>query len=44
MIEVINILKGDGKKLSSPPPTPIKSLKTLIKNYSSNHHRKKHES
>ena len=44
MIDVINILRGDGEKLSSPPPTPIKSLKTLIKNYSSNHHRKKHES
>jgi hypothetical protein len=40
MIDVINILRGDGEKLSSPPPTPINSLKTLIKDYSSKHHRK----
>ena len=40
IIDVINILIGEGEKLSSPPPTPIKSLKTLIKDYSSKHHRK----
>ena len=39
IIDVINILRGDGEKLSSPP-TPIKSLKTLIQDYSSKHHRK----
>jgi hypothetical protein len=39
IIDVINILRGEGEKLS-PPPTPIKSLKTLIKDYSSKHHRK----
>tara|TARA_B100001059_G_scaffold159505_1_gene159087 strand:- start:5989 stop:6144 length:156 start_codon:yes stop_codon:yes gene_type:complete len=35
IIDVVNIFSGDGEKLLSFSPTPIKSLKTLIKNYSS---------
>ena len=37
--EEIKILKGEGLKSCSLPPTPINILNTLIKYYSSNHHR-----